>query len=778
MKQASLLITQCLQNDFVKLLERYEPLPNALHVGYEEAKRLLGEDVEDSPVNRVMEWAYNTPTEELKIVHIRDWHEPGKIQQEAHLKQFGKHCIKDTPGASFVFQDTMRVEREDFIVDATGLNDFAETDLAQVLQPHLQGEVKIGIIGVWTEAKVSFLCYDLKTRYPNTQIAVCSALTASSSRSMHFIALEQLQDILGIQVYPSIADFTNFLTGTTPQIEHRLNSRINASHLAFEPETYQISPVDEKILLYLFRDAKNVAFSSLDGGFSGNVVLKAEPTDVYGHKQAPSVIKIGQREMIAKERTSFERIQHVLGNNAPSIVDFVELEDRGAIKYRYAAMFDNNVKTFQKLYETTNDLDEIERILRIVFDKQLGRMYAAALPEVLNLLEYYEFSDRYAASVRRNVEGIIGKEAVGDTLEILGHTFPNVCLFYEKDLKTLKEDVPAPHSVSYIHGDLNGANIIIDGQQNVWLIDFFHTHRGHILKDLIKFENDLLFIFTKVHSEAEFHEGIRLIDSLLQVSDLGVAFTPNPINTFQFPQFQKAAHSIKILRSFYPDLIKMDRSPYQYFIAFMRYAMHTTSFEECNDWQKKLALYAGSQASQKIKNYLNHSKDLRIDSLVVDEIYDKGIGMTILPGRKDRERDLTTDIKTIQESGIHSILTLLSSDEFEQYGVDNLLEAYKAAGLESKHVSIIDQGIPSIPELQKVLHWMHEKIENKQAILVHCVGGLGRTGTIIAAYLIWYHGYSAEDAIAAVRKSRSQRAVESKLQIEFLQELPSHKKSI
>jgi hypothetical protein len=36
------LITQCLQNDFVKPLAPYTPLPNLLHVGHDEARRLMG----------------------------------------------------------------------------------------------------------------------------------------------------------------------------------------------------------------------------------------------------------------------------------------------------------------------------------------------------------------------------------------------------------------------------------------------------------------------------------------------------------------------------------------------------------------------------------------------------------------------------------------------------------------------------------------------------------------------------------------------------------------
>ena len=771
MTASSILITQCLQNDFVQPLNKYDPLPNSLHIGYKEALRLVGESIHEGPVNTLMEWAYNSNPDKLSIIHIRDWHDLNDPKQKEHLLQFGNHCIKDTKGADFIFSEKINADRKGEIVNASGLNDFIDTNLAEILKPYEGKPVKIGIVGVWTEAKIGFLAYELSTRYPTFEIVVCSALTASSSTSMHFIALDQLKNILGIRVFESIGDFTNFLNGTIPGIPIKINSRIDTSHFIFDKDSLLDS--DKRLINYLFRDAKKAEFKVLDGGFSGNVVLKAKAWDLFDHQQVPTVIKIGKRDLISKERTSFERIEEILGNTAPRIVDFAEDTDRGAIKYRYAAMLDEQVTSFQKYYGLTEDLEKIKEVLDTVFLKQLGRLYKAGKYEKMNLLQYYDFSSRYADSVRKKVEALTATKAEGEYIKLGDADIFNVCNFYEKDIDSLDEYQSNYHYKAYVHGDLNGANIIIDAQHNVWMIDFFHTHQGHTLKDLIKIENDLLFIFTSINSEEELKEGQKLINLILSVSDLSLLPGEEKKVNFKFPQFNKTLSTLRILRSYYAELINLDKGPYQYHIAMLRYSMHTLSFDECNEYQKKLALYMGSKCCEKVKRFLQNSRKLRIDYLFSPEKELKGeglIGMTILPGRKDRNRNLEEDIKTIKDQNIENIICLLSENEFEEYGVSDLKEVYAKAGINVCYSRVVDQAVPTVAMMDDTLNWLDKEITSQKKTLIHCVGGIGRTGTVVACYLKKYSGLTADEAIEVVRKSRSPRAVENEAQEKFVNE--------
>ena len=63
----SILITQCLQNDFVQPIEKYDKLPNLLHIGYNEARRLMGINPIYGPFSVFMDWANRQADDNLEI---------------------------------------------------------------------------------------------------------------------------------------------------------------------------------------------------------------------------------------------------------------------------------------------------------------------------------------------------------------------------------------------------------------------------------------------------------------------------------------------------------------------------------------------------------------------------------------------------------------------------------------------------------------------------------------------------------------------------------------
>ena len=50
-----------------------------------------------------------------------------------------------------------------------------------------------------------------------------------------------------------------------------------------------------------------------------------------------------------------------------------------------------------------------------------------------------------------------------------------------------------PVHIAITHGDLNGTNIFVDQDNHGWLIDFFRTGEGHIMRDFVELESVVKF---------------------------------------------------------------------------------------------------------------------------------------------------------------------------------------------------------------------------------------------------------------------------------------------
>jgi protein-tyrosine phosphatase len=164
---------------------------------------------------------------------------------------------------------------------------------------------------------------------------------------------------------------------------------------------------------------------------------------------------------------------------------------------------------------------------------------------------------------------------------------------------------------------------------------------------------------------------------------------------------------------------------------------------------------------------------LRVDWLDPRYTQPGRLGLTMLPGRRDLGRSLGADLAALKQQGVSHVACLITDDEFGGYGVEGLLEAYQEAGFAVRHLPIPDWGVCSPDEMREMTGWLATQLAGGAHVLLHCVGGLGRSGTVAACYLKTA-GLTAEAAIAEVRRARSPLAVESPAQRNFVRDfIPS-----
>jgi atypical dual specificity phosphatase len=75
-------------------------------------------------------------------------------------------------------------------------------------------------------------------------------------------------------------------------------------------------------------------------------------------------------------------------------------------------------------------------------------------------------------------------------------------------------------------------------------------------------------------------------------------------------------------------------------------------------------------------------------------------------------------------------------------------------GLREVHLPVEDFAAPSRCQVEHGVNAILGALAAGEATAVHCGGGLGRTGTLLACYLVRSEGFSAGEAILRVRSQR------------------------
>lgn len=102
------------------------------------------------------------------------------------------------------------------------------------------------------------------------------------------------------------------------------------------------------------------------------------------------------------------------------------------------------------------------------------------------------------------------------------------------------------------------------------------------------------------------------------------------------------------------------------------------------------------------------------------------------------------EVEWVAKQGIKSIVTM----------TEESLPGSWLKGIKYLHVPTEDLSAPDIDKIDEAVDFIHARIQNNEPVLVHCAAGIGRTGTILACYLVKYHKLSSINAIEKVRKER------------------------
>ncbi len=263
------LITQCLQNDFLLNPECRLVLPErsvrTMLLGRHQFELKTGEVVRQLPAKAVAAGPLGLFLEQtvgrrrrgedglgvLDVINIRDWHVPDD-NYDHERRRYGAHCEKGTWGAGYVdglerwldpagplpaeearsFEEgSVRIHhvhadsifdfrpRRERTAGAEGRK-FGKSDLEVLLDAIVQesdadrARLYVAVIGVYTDIKVQTLLVGLRTRYELPNLAVSDTFTSSTSLERHLGGLDFAAKLLAVEVVHGINDLVRFLGGT------------------------------------------------------------------------------------------------------------------------------------------------------------------------------------------------------------------------------------------------------------------------------------------------------------------------------------------------------------------------------------------------------------------------------------------------------------------------------------------------------------------------------------------------------------------------------------
>ena len=257
-----------------------------------------------------------------------------------------------------------------------------------------------------------------------------------------------------------------------------------------------LSALEIELLQNVHQDYKDILVEKeFGGGYSGTRVFLVLPIKSNGDRVARLVSKTGPVSGLLREKENY--VKHVdsdLPHNATQVKGWHQHNDQAALNYAFTGGSALGETISLEDYYLTQPSDTIKNTLRVLLENTLGEMwYGQSKP--LNTFFRAEYQRHFPEDKKLDeiVKNIFPHLQITRDGRI---QIPGIAGIFRDPLKTYPDllDKTLDGRCSLVHGDLHLRNVLVDGSDRGWLIDFAKVETRHNIFDFIKLEVYIRFM--------------------------------------------------------------------------------------------------------------------------------------------------------------------------------------------------------------------------------------------------------------------------------------------
>ncbi|MFA6484254.1 MAG: phosphotransferase, partial [Bacteroidales bacterium] len=398
-----------------------------------------------------------------------------------------------------------------------------------------------------------------------------------------------IENIRNVEMIPSDAVLVDTILwlfvsdGLTDVADKRLRIETD-SDTVFEPH---------KVFLTrrLYTDSGRLIIKQIHGGYSAQT-YQVTSFDHQGRKLRPTVLKIANRAMIARESERCQQfaLPYIL-NNSAMVLGTEFFGETGALRYNFVGIGggQTQLKWLTHYYKTWS-LDLLEPLFDKIFLQILQPWYGQPIRESIYPYRDHDPRSTFFPALCETATDLLLVSPKDQYIKVkeTGQKLINPYWFLQNEFIRLRE-WKMEYYAGICHGDLNMQNILLDEDMNVYLIDFSETKPRSVISDFARLEAIFLVDNAPMKNEQEEREYIQFISGFYSELSLGKLPAWHYQGNHQIEMDKNISLTLK-MREYAFQSVSADPNPVPYCLALLEWILPIVCYSSASLAHKRLSM--------------------------------------------------------------------------------------------------------------------------------------------------------------------------------------------